>query len=200
MSEVPDGRSSDNLFLIAAVALPAIVVSLFLVASAIPRWTVPPPRYDLLVRSDVASTPAAQQVVTTLRVRDGEVVAELQPAAPNTYPQRPVLLLFDHRTQTTSEVPLDVPSALDPGETLRVVPVAALAGRRVVATTLSPDGYAFDMSHRHGPGLMGELFGAHRYDSNAAIAKDGRVIRIVTAQPYAYSVQPVAWLAPVEEQ
>ncbi len=38
----------DNAFLIAAVALPLVVVGFFLLFTAIPRWTVPPPQHDLL--------------------------------------------------------------------------------------------------------------------------------------------------------
>ena len=41
----------DNAFLIAAAALPVLVVALFLLSTAIPRWTVPPPAYDVLLRT-----------------------------------------------------------------------------------------------------------------------------------------------------
>src|SRR5688572_659738 len=126
----PRGRR-ENAFLIAAIGLPVVVVALFLVASAVPRWTVPPPGYDLVLRSDGGYTPAAQHVVTTIRVREGRVVAEFQPAAPNSYPQKPTLYLFDHLTSTAVEVPFDVPASLEEGEKVRVEPVAALADRRV---------------------------------------------------------------------
>ena len=49
MIEAPRGFLRDNIFLVAAVSLPLIVVAFFLVASAIPRWLVPPPAYDLLI-------------------------------------------------------------------------------------------------------------------------------------------------------
>src|SRR6187402_126690 len=126
MPEAAERRRRDNAFLIAAVALPVVVVALFLAASAVPRWTVPPPTFDLLLRTEGAYTPALQNVVTTIRVRDGQVVAEFQPAAPNSYPEKPVLYVFDHATNATAEVPLEVPASLDEGEKVRVVPVAAL--------------------------------------------------------------------------
>ena len=37
----------DNAFMVAAIALPVLVAGLFILASAVPRWTVPPPSYDL---------------------------------------------------------------------------------------------------------------------------------------------------------
>ena len=40
----------DNVFLVAAVLLPVLVVALFLAATAIPRWRIPPPAYDVVLR------------------------------------------------------------------------------------------------------------------------------------------------------
>ena len=119
----PASRGRENTFLIAAIALPVIVVTLFLVAAAVPRWTVPPPGYDLVLRSDGGYTPADQHLVTTIRVRDGRVVAEFQAAVPNSYPQRPLLYVFNHLTNTAVEVPFEVPTSLQEGEKTRVEPV-----------------------------------------------------------------------------
>ena len=55
-----DRRSSA--FLIAAVALPILVVGVFLVASAVPRWTVAPPAYDLLFRADGGYNPSGSRL------------------------------------------------------------------------------------------------------------------------------------------
>ena len=197
----PVGRGRrDNIFLVAAVALPVVVVGLFLVASAIPRWTIPLPEYDLVLRSDGVYSAAVSGVATVIRVRDGQVVAEYQPAAPNSYPQKPALYVLDHRTRRATEVPLEVPAALDEGEKLRVTAVAALADRRVLDTTSAPDGYTFEHRYRRGPGIMGELFGMGRYNNTAAIVRNGRVIRSEMPTPYSYSVQPVGWLVPQEER
>lgn len=189
----------DNLFLVAAIALPLIVVALFLLASAIPRWTIPPPGYDLVVSTQGGYNPAASQVMTAIRVRDGKIVAEVQPAAPNTYPSRPLLYRYDHATDSVVEIPYDTPTVLDEGEKLRVVPVASLANRHVLEGATSPDGYVFDLRYRRGSGVMGEVFGMGRFDSGAAIANRGRVVRLKIPEPYAYSVQPIGWLAPAQE-
>jgi len=54
----PAERPYPSAFLIATVALPLLVVAVFLVASAVPRWTVAPPEYDLLLRADSGYNPA----------------------------------------------------------------------------------------------------------------------------------------------
>lgn len=189
------GRSS-SVFLIAAIALPLVVVGVFLVASAIPRWTVAPPEYDLLFRGDSGYNPGANQTFTTFVVREGRVVAEVRPAQANTYPPQPSLFLFDHETLGVTEVRLELPSRLDEGEASRFIPVAGLANRRVLDGVNAPDGYAFDNRSHGGAGLVGDIFGMNRYSARVAIAKGGRVIPIAIPDAVRYSVQPVGWLAP----
>jgi len=193
---VPGRVLRDNVFLVAAVALPLLVVGLFLLASAIPRWTVEPPQYDFVFRADGGYQPDQSQILVTFRVRDKRVVAELQPAPPNSYPQRPWLYLFDHVTSEVRELPLDLPVRLAEGETLRVVPIEALANREVLDGPKAPDGYTFDLRSARGPGVVGDLFGMRRYDANAAIIKGGRVVPLIVPPPERYSIQSIGWLAP----
>jgi len=195
MTGTPQGTGrSSSAFLIAAVALPLVVVAVFLVASAVPRWTVAAPAYDFLFRADTGYNPASNQTFVNFVVRDGHLVADVRPALANSYPPQPSLFLFDHRTLTPTEIRLDLPSRLDEGETLRVVPVAPLAARRVLDGVNAPDGYAFDARYQHGPGFVGELFGMNRYGSRAAVVKAGRVVTITIPDPMRYSIQPIGWL------
>ncbi len=193
-------RGRDNAFLVAAVALPFVVVGLFLIASAVPRWTVEPPAYDLVVRADGGYEPGRSELVVSFRVRDGRIVAELRPALPNSYPPQPALYVFSHDTHELREVELDLPLSLSEGASPLVVPIEALAERRALEGVNAPDGYAFELRHGRGPGLVGEVFGMGRYDSDAAIVKDGRVVRLPMPPPHHYSVHPVAWLAPLEDR
>jgi len=196
MAEGPQasGRSSSA-FLIAAIALPLVVVAVFLVASAVPRWTVAAPSYDFLFRADSGYNPAANQTVVNIVVREGHVVAEVRPAQANTYPPQPALFVFDHRTLIANEVRLELPSRLEDGEASRLVPIDPLANRRVLDTANAPDGYAFSTGYQRGPGLVGELFGMNRYGARVAIEKGGRVVPIVIPDPARYSILPVGWLA-----
>jgi hypothetical protein len=186
----------DNAFLLAAVALPVVVVGLFVIASAIPRWRVPPPAFDLLIQADGPYQPKAAPIVVNFSVREGRVLAEVTPTPPQTSSQLPALYLFDHATATVREVTVHLPARLDQGEESRMVPVEALAERRVLEGPHAPDGYMFEIRSRGGSGLVGEIFGMGRYDNGAAIVNRGRVITIPIPPPYRYSVRPVGWLAP----
>jgi hypothetical protein len=186
----------DNVFLVAAVALPLLVIGFFLAASAIPQWTVPPPAYDLVLR---AGGPYDQtpRVSVEYPVRDGTVHVTVRPLAANAYPQRSILFLFDHRTLTLREVPVELPALVGEGDAATTAVVSALAGRRVVAEMHAPDGYRLEWRARRGPGLVGELFGMHRYDQNVVLANRGRVIALALPAPHQYlaPVYAVGWLA-----
>jgi hypothetical protein len=189
----------DNAFLLAAVALPVVVVGLFVIASAIPRWRVPPPAFDLLVHADGPYRPNTP-IVVNFWVREGRVVAEVTPTPQHASSQLPALYLFDHATATVREVAVQLPAQLDEGEASRLVPVEALADRRILEGPHAPDGYMFEVRSRGGSGLVGEIFGMGRYDNGAAIVNRGRVITIPLPRPYAYSVRPVGWIAPGDAQ
>jgi hypothetical protein len=189
-------RLRDSAFLIAAVALPLAVVALFLLAAAIPRWTVAPPAYDLLVRADGAYRQAASQVVVTFRVRDGRLEAALLPGAPNAYQAEPSLFAVDSRTGEAREIPLNLPSTLPPGASSQTIVVAAIAGRRVLDGPRAPDGYNFEHRYSRGPGLIGDVFGMSGQGAAGAIVKDGRVVPIELPPPHRYAVEAIGWLEP----
>jgi hypothetical protein len=193
MSEPAQRR--DNVFLLAAVALPVVVVGLFLVASAIPRWRVPPPGFDLVIQAD-GPYQANAAVVVNFRVLDGRVVADVAPAPPLSSSPQPSLYLFDHATVAVREVTVHLPARLDEGETSRIVPVEALAERRVLEGSHAPDGYTFEIRSRGGSGLVGGIFGMGHYDSRAAIVHRGRVVTVPIPPPHRDSVRLVGWLAP----
>jgi hypothetical protein len=195
----------DNLVFIAAFALPAAVAALFILATAIPTWTVPLPQHDLVLRIDHYQSPPPD-VFVDFTVRDGRLEANVRPVVrpenPNmgiTYPQRWALLLFDHQTRQLREVVVDLPRTLPQGES-RTVVVEAFAGRRVVPGDTAPDGYKVSsLNTGGGGGLVGELFGMNRrYRRGVAIARDGRTIELDLPTAYRDSygvIAPVGWVA-----
>jgi len=185
----------DNAFVVAALALPVAVVLLFLVASAIPRWTVPPPAYDLVLRLG-GQYDAARRISVEYAVRDGRIEALVRPLAANGYPQVPSLVLVDHASMHAREIPVPLPVTMAESDPPRTILVEALAGRRVLAQAVAPDGYEFQLRTRRGPGLVGDLFGMNRYDQSSALVKGGRVVSIVlpAASPYQYPVHAVGWV------
>jgi hypothetical protein len=193
------GFLRDNAFLLAAVSLPLLVVVFFLLASIIPRWFVPPPAHDLLLRANDSYNQGNPRLTVDFNVRNGRVEATVRALPDSMYGVRSALFLFDHRTTATREIPIDLPVNLVADDPPRTIVVEALAGRQVVAEPQAPDGYRFETRSERGPGIVGDLFGMNRYDSGASLVKQGRVIAITLPPPYQNrylsGVYAVGWLA-----
>lgn len=184
----------DNAFLGAAVALPVLVIGVFLLLTAIPKWSVPPPRHDLLLyTSDYdRSSPG---VIVDLFVRDGTLQARFTQSPKDYYPPRVRLWRFDHSTLGAREVPIDVPSSITNSDPGTPIVVDALRGQRIVTDTKAPDGYEVRTPDHGSPGVIGDLFGMRRYDRSLAIVNRGRVVPIEIPTVNRYST-PVflGWL------
>jgi hypothetical protein len=187
----------DNAVLVAAFALPLVVVGFFLVATVIPRWVVPPPAHDLLLRSNRIYDGSRISISVEFQVRDGRVEATVRPVSPNTYSSLPALWLLDHRTMTIRQVPVDLPDRMSEGEAPRTIVVGALAGRRVLAQSQAPDGYEIKTRQSNGgSGLIGDIFGMRRYDTGVSLVCRGRVIRVPVPPPVEYQtpMYAVGWV------
>ena len=184
--------------MVAAIALPVLVAGLFILASAVPRWTVPPPSYDLLLKTSRPYNQPPATVLVDFNVRDGRVEATLSPPVPNAYAQPWALLVYDHKTGSVEEIAIDLPAAMAQGEPPRTIEVDSLAARRVSAQTMAPDGYELRTRSSGSPGIVGDLFGMGRYRRTAALVNQGRVVGINLPSPYGdpyqSSVQSVGWI------
>jgi hypothetical protein len=197
MASQRGGFLRDNAFLVAAVALPVAVAGFFLIATAIPRWTVPPPQYDLVLRVERPYPDATAKVGVDVAVRDGRVEATVRPAPKDVYTRRWALVVFDHTTLKTREVPLDIPTDLKSDES-RTFVVEALAGRRVSSDAKAPDGYELSTRGNGGGGLVGDIFGMGRSRRPEAVVNRGRAVPLdLPAQYqewYGWPVTPVGWV------
>ena len=186
----------DNAFLVAAVALPAVVVGLFLLASAVPRWTVADPAYDLLVRVGGPYDQTLPKVAIDFNVHDGHVEAIVRPLKVDAYPQLASLFLVDHQTLNVQEVTFELPRDLKEGDAPRIIAIEMPRRQRVTPGSRMPDGYELDTRSGHGGGLVGGIFGMDRYQSDTVLVNRGRVISITLPSPYRYQspVTPIGWL------
>lgn len=196
MRQGAKGFLQDNAFLVAAVALPAVVVALFLLASAVPRWTIPGPTYDLLVRAGGPFDQALPRVAVDFSVRDGRVEATVRPLNANAFPQLASLFLIDHTTFNVQEITFELPKDLKEGDPPKTIPVDMPGGRRVTPGSRMPDGYELDTRSQRGGGLVGDLFGMNRYQQDTVLVNRGRVISIALPSPYRYQspVTAIGWL------
>jgi hypothetical protein len=184
----------DNAFIVAAIALPVLVAAFFVMASAVPRWTVPDPAYDLVLRAAKPYDSVPSKVAVEFVVRDGRVQAVVRSVpAQQGYTQPWGLLYFDHQARAVREIPFDMPESLNEGETSRTVAIDALASLQVSSQQTAPDGYKLETSTGGSPGIVGDLFGIGRYRQNAALSNRGRVIRLELPSPYESPYQTMAY-------
>ena len=182
----------DNAFLIAAVALPVVVAAFFLLATAIPRWTVPPPAFDFVLRAHRPWDDRRQNISVEIGLRNGRVEATVRRTRKGEYEEQWRLFVFEHATGTVREIPIEIPEDLEKEEP-RTFAIPELAGRQVTSDSKAPDGYELSLRTSGGGGIVGELFGMGRYDTAAALVNRGRVVPLRLPPPYerVYG-QPVA--------
>ena len=192
----PGGFLRHNAFLAAAVALPVIVVAFFLLATAIPRWTVPPPAYDLVLRVGKPYDQPRPEIAVEFKVDDGRVVASVRPVQKDQYVPSWSLVRFDHQTLNLQEIPVKLPDRLAPDSPPQTIVVDALAGQRILEQAKAPDGYELRTdTNRGGAGLMGDLFGMRGYDQRVVLVNKGRVVTLPLPSGYQYApVTAVGWL------
>jgi hypothetical protein len=185
-----------NLFLVAGVVLPVAVVLFFLLATAVPRWLVAPPAYDLLFAGSRAYQRDGERLWMAFRVRDGHLEAQVRDLKEHESPRAPRLYRFDHGTGGVREIPVELPAGLVLGPEVQTFVVTALAGQRISTERRAPDGYLLRHRDRSGGGLFGELFGMHRSGAPYVIAKDGRVMAIPApdAGRYYYQIDFLGWI------
>jgi hypothetical protein len=196
----------DNAFLVAAVCLPVAVAGLFMLASAIPRSTVPPPAYDLVFKvAQPYGVRSSSGPTVDFIVRDGHVEARIEPPPPSgSYDQTWTLLLFDHVTQTVREIPFEVPRATPADGTFpataTTLTVEALTEKRLMTQSRAPDGYELQNRMTVNRGLVGELFGmsSSRYRA-PALVNDGRTVELDLPARFTDFYRPpvyaLGWLA-----
>jgi len=194
MAEPGPAPPKSHLFIVAAVALPVVVVALFVIASVVPGMRVADPQHDLVFAADTPYDRSPSPVTVDFRVRDGRVEADIRRAAPGIYPAATRLFLYEHQTGEVREIPVDVPADLPGDDEVTTIVIEELRLRQVVAQGRAPDGYAFELRSGNGPGLVGEIFGVGGYRQDPVVVKDGRVIPLDPPSTSIYAVRALGWL------
>lgn len=198
---MPQAGSSflkNNAFLVAAVALPVVVAGFFMLASAVPRWTVPPPAYDLILKVQRPYTQRTSTMAVDFVVRNQRVEITLQHSPPDSYIQPWALLRYKHATMAVEEIVLELPAAMaesDPPTTAIVEPLARI---RVSSQSVAPDGYEVRTRTRGNRGLVSDLFGMGQYRQSASLENKGRIVELTLpaqlAEPYQLPVVAIGWV------
>jgi hypothetical protein len=199
----------ENPSLAAGIILPVLLVIVFAVATAIPGWTVPLPKYDLLFTVDQSNMPDL-----SIGVFNGQMKARYSlPSNPMAIPQATVYR-FNASTQSVSEIAVPLPDMLDDKEALNTPPAndekpanknrnsyriqlpIELLKLTVNPNLVAPDGYVFHS--RAGYDNGGWLFFSH-YRNDVMVSKNGRniLITLPNSPPYgSNSIKFVGWIVP----
>jgi len=188
-------------FLIAGVALPILVVVLFVLARTLPRLWVEDPRYGVVygVRSSYGTR--ARPVDCDLAVVDGRLRVRWVKLENSSYQDPPRLYRLQPASGVVEELPLPEPEDVASLEGTLDLFVAGLEGFRLDRSPRSPDGYEFDESAGGGSGLLSELLVDRSRRARSVIRKGGRVIVLPRTDESGYGYAPVqflGWLVPVE--
>lgn len=187
-------------FAIAGIALPLIVVLVFVAVRAVPRFLVEDPAYDLLFSTASSYSNQPGNLACDVAAIDGRVRVRWVRAEQPVYGPTLRVQRLTPATGDLAELTLPEPA---PGE-LGVVGEHAdyflpgLDDVRIESDPRAPDGYRFESRYRGGSGLFGEIFGGSSYGPVATIEKNGRVIVLPEVGENAYygSAVFLGWVVP----
>lgn len=197
-----DGFLKRNGFLVAGIALPVLVVVIFVLARALPRAWVDDPIHDVLyaVRSSYGAQPHG--IDCSLSVVDGRVRARWTKMENPIYQEPPRIYRLHPATGAVEDIPLPEPEGVElPGGSVDLE-VPGFEGMRIDRSPRSPDGYEFHEWEGGGSGLLSELLIDRHRRARSVLRKSGRVIVLPRADDAVYGYSPVqflGWLVPVED-
>jgi hypothetical protein len=175
----------DNLAIVAAIALPLILVIVFALSTSVVNRIVADPQYDFLIATNFygGSNEAFyfDVVQNTLKISYAYPVSLKSGGYQNSNISR--LWRVRVPAMTVEEISLVPPARGKDDEDGKRVPITipGVSDLHVISTQPSPDGYVFQESYDYyGGNLMRELFSGSggRYRHTCAITKDGRTVPV----------------------
>src|SRR5262245_51363366 len=195
---------TDNLAIVAAIALPLALVALLAVSNVVTRRVVADPQYDFLVATNVygGSNEAFYFDVVQNRLK----ISYAFPVQVNGVYQNanlPRLWRVRVPSMSVEEIGLGPPPRAAATTDGQRIPgeIPGVSDLRVLSTQPSPDGYEFQQSYEYYSGnIMREVFGSRGSSGGpvSAIVKDGRAVpvRNLGGAPYSsYNARFVGWVA-----
>ena len=188
-------------FVIAAVALPLVVVAAFALVRMLPRMMVEDPRHELVYSVVTAYASQPTNLSCVVIPVDGRLCARWSRSKDPVYSATSRVYRLDPATGALHELPTPEPANRDALEGTQDVYFTGLDGVRIETSLRAPDGYEFENTYAGGSGIFGGLFFDHSRGPRARIKKDGRVIMVPRPNESAYGYEEVSfigWLIPSE--
>ncbi len=167
-----------NWLVVTGIALPLMLVLLFLAAVNVPRWLVDPPTYDFLLAVNDPELNLPKNTSMTYAVEDGKLVVVYTGDAKR-YTSSRRLYWWNADSQTAD--PVDLGALPDVGDdTVRFTP-KSLESVRISQKSESPDGYRFEDGTGSRAGFFGGLFYTSR-SGGGRVSKRGASYPVLPAQ------------------
>jgi hypothetical protein len=166
----------ENPALAAGIGLPVLLVILFSVAAAIPKWTVAPPEYDLLFTTNQYDRNSDVEV--RFQVVDGHIKAQQRKVDKNNSYNNNLPHLYRYNVKSNNIREIAVSTNL-PGDSQgwQELPVPEVDSLKIDSNIKAPDGYEFRNEYGYYRGDMFLFpFGGSRYYNGVSIVKDGRSV------------------------
>lgn len=160
----------DNIALVAAIALPALLAVVFMISALVVRVSVADPVTDFFVVTDYYDNGSRFQFdVNNERLNINYRAAEKDV----TYSSKPRLWRVNVPEMTVQEISLNTPS----GNGAKAINIPGVTDIKVVNVSPGPDGYSFVDTYRSGGNIMTEVFSMDAPRGNRqGITKDGRLV------------------------
>jgi hypothetical protein len=201
----------NNVFLVAAISLPLLIILLFGLATVLPRWWVQDPAFDLLFQVNPGGQ-VQEPFGVSFHATGVGVMATVAYDHDGRRLPRHRLYRFVSGDGETRELSFTVPAPVktrlrqsdaDEGYVTEEVPVDS-ADFGLLDARIAPDGYQARAGRYRGSGLFGELFGMRSRRNHFSIVKDGRVIAVPVPDDNGYyyynQAQVLGWISPTDSQ
>lgn len=164
----------DNIALVAAIALPALLAIVFALSTVFVRVSVEDPKNDFIVVTDYYENGSRWQF--DVNNEHLNINYRVNQKDANGYPvyndNKPRLWRVNVPEMTVQEISLNTPG----GDGAQAINIEGVTDIKLVNISPGPDGYQYIESYRSGGNIMTEIFsmdGTRR--DRLAITKDGRI-------------------------
>lgn len=169
----------DSWVMIVGVTLPILLVIIVGITWQLPKMFVKPPTYDLLY---ITSQYPSSDI--NFEIQNEKLVAWVTPQTKPRHIPLPKLFRFDAKTQTSTEIPYNlpqiVPQDLKPNQVARREFIDIPELKEIVLDTSekAPDGYTINFSNASPNNITGFFFSSNYYKSDLTITKDFNVVKV----------------------
>jgi hypothetical protein len=183
----------ENLVLVIGLALPVLLITLFFVATVLPKSFGTPPQYELLFTTQKYDYQSKPEYVLDFNVKNKQLMVKSKKYDEKNYNNATRLLMaYDAKTETVREITLDASKMSDGVE----VVLEETKSMELDTSLTSPDGYALEGPNYNSSGLLGGLFGGGYRNSGFRIKKGNVGYKVPQHQPdYYYSdLKFIGWV------